>query len=241
DSKQLLVTAHTKDTSQMNLGRDFGAFLVDASGKQPPKLLGELYADALNNYGHCPILSPDGTQAIMTEPQGYSAKLIDIADEIAISRALPGRCHSFAPDGKRLAAINISRSLILIDRTTLEVSELLNWQGTSALADNTSPCPAWSPDGKQIAFIRSPDSTQYNDELYIVNVADGVQRQLSDAAGVVFDFDWSPDGKTLSYKMGGNAETSGFFVIPVSGGDAFKLTEGLTGLGMMVWAPIKKN
>jgi Tol biopolymer transport system component len=64
---------------------------------------------------------------------------------------------------------------------------------------------AWSPDGTQLAFIRTrqsgisleqPDTPR---ELVVVNADGSVPRTIADAS--LWSFDWSPDGTRLVYSV----------------------------------------
>ena len=59
--------------------------------------------------------------------------------------------------------------------------------------------PAWSPDGKRIAF------GDKDGKLYVVTVADKTLTQIADAArGQIRDYTWSPRGHHLAFTMNGN-------------------------------------
>jgi dipeptidyl aminopeptidase/acylaminoacyl peptidase len=62
--------------------------------------------------------------------------------------------------------------------------------------------PAWSPDGTKIAFTRYDEPEDPKDildtEIYVVNVADSRERQLTAARHADDDPSWSPDGKTIA-------------------------------------------
>ena len=83
--------------------------------------------------------------------------------------------------------------------------------------DYNEVLPAWSPDGKQIAFTsnRDPDPDRtYNSNLYTVAIGTepSEPRALTHFAGADNDPEWesypawSPDGKTIAYLEGGPVE-----------------------------------
>lgn len=103
--------------------------------------------------------------------------------------------------------------------------------------------PAWSPDGKSIAFTskRMPDSDRsYDSNLYLVPVGDSPAepRALTSFAGEDQDEEWnsypawSPDGKQIAYLEGGPVELFSYGVrklalVPAAGGARTVLTPTL--------------
>jgi len=82
--------------------------------------------------------------------------------------------------------------------------------------------PAWSPDGKQVAFITDM-SGRFN--VWKVNAGGGWPIQLTQSDDREFATAWSPDGKWIAYQQdsGGN-EMWDLYVVPSDGGEVANLT-----------------
>ncbi len=109
--------------------------------------------------------------------------------------------------------------------------------------DYDEAAPAWSPDGRSIAFVsrRRPDfDRSENFDLYVVDARPGAEpRQLTTYEGADMDPDWgsrgpmwSPDGRHIAYVQGGKPEliyyaVQNLAVVPAAGGQARVLTGGL--------------
>ena len=103
--------------------------------------------------------------------------------------------------------------------------------------------PAWSPDGRQVAFVskRAPDPDRtYDSNVYAVAVgaAPAEPLRLTTYAGDDNSADsgsplaWSPDGREIAYLEGGPVKLIGYgvrklAVVPVAGGVARVLTPTL--------------
>ena len=102
--------------------------------------------------------------------------------------------------------------------------------------------PAWSPDGKEIAFVtrrgEDPDRTS-NWDVYVIGAQPGgKERQLTTSPEADPNPEWesapawSPDGKSIAYIHGGDPKkieyaVHSLAVIPAAGGQAKVLTEKL--------------
>jgi dipeptidyl aminopeptidase/acylaminoacyl peptidase len=103
--------------------------------------------------------------------------------------------------------------------------------------------PAWSPDGRQVAFVskRAPDPDRtYDSNVYVVAAGAAPAEPLRLTAYEGEDNDpqsgsplaWSPDGKLVAYIQGGPVKAIGYgvrslAVVPAAGGPARVLTAGL--------------
>lgn len=63
--------------------------------------------------------------------------------------------------------------------------------------------PAWSPDGKQIAFSSARDLTgnEQEGELYVMNVDGGQVTRLTYEGGFAIDPAWAPGGKEITFSL----------------------------------------
>ena len=127
------------------------------------------------------------------------------------------------------------RHLRLLDLGTRKVENLTDGKHDDVL-------PAWSPDGKEIAFVTKrgadPDRTE-NWDVYVIAAQIGAkERQLttSPESDGIPDAEsapvWSPDGQFIAYLHGADPKkieygVNTLAVIPAKGGEAHVLTAAL--------------
>lgn len=90
--------------------------------------------------------------------------------------------------------------------------------------------PALSPDGRILAFLRSPDTFMGIGQVYAKILPDGEPVQLTHDAHVKMSPQFSPDGSTIAYTVFTSNEFD-TWTVPVLGGEPrlmFPNTEGLT-------------
>jgi dipeptidyl aminopeptidase/acylaminoacyl peptidase len=117
----------------------------------------------------------------------------------------------------------------------LDVATKASTQITSGDFDDADP--AWSPDGRRLAFVSKrtlpdPDRSQDEDIFVVDAVAGATARPLAPSPGRDASPRWSPDGRAVTFVMGGDPKdmwygTTRVAVAPAEGSAATDLTPTL--------------
>jgi Tol biopolymer transport system component len=110
----------------------------------------------------------------------------------------------FSPDGTKIAFVS--------SRDGNPEIYTMNSDGTdqSRLTNTTANevRPAFSPDGKKIAFGRrdpsNPDPSKRRDDIYLINLEDGVETRLTTNPAQDNEANFSPDGKKIAFNRSGD-------------------------------------
>jgi Tol biopolymer transport system component/DNA-binding winged helix-turn-helix (wHTH) protein len=111
---------------------------------------------------------------------------------------------AFSPDGNQVAFTEINGQQNSGIYTTLVGGE----QSLRLTRDPRDCCAAWSPDSREIAFLRRRDNQL---DIYVVPALGGSERRLYSMASVQYPWlNWSPDGKLLVFPrtVSGNSNSA---------------------------------
>ncbi|HEV8655926.1 MAG TPA: alpha/beta fold hydrolase [Candidatus Limnocylindria bacterium] len=108
-------------------------------------------------------------------------------------------------------------------------------------ANERSVWPRWSPDAKQIAFLRDRGGNERFD-IWLVDRDGETERNLSNEPEITHrDIAWSPDGSRIAYVANAGAKDFAVHVIDVATGKKRALTEGEFEDALPRWSPDGKR
>jgi Tol biopolymer transport system component/DNA-binding winged helix-turn-helix (wHTH) protein len=125
---------------------------------------------------------------------------------------------SFSPDGALIAFTWRPPQSDNDDIHVLKIGDLEPRRLTSDPASDSSP--AWSPDGRQIAFIRRKGS---RGEILVISPAGGPEHKVEETEGTAVT--WSADSKTVAFiDRTAGEDSHSIFLVPAAGGPKRQVT-----------------
>lgn len=240
---------------------DSDVWLVNADGSRNVQLTRAGGSDG------SPRWSPDGTQVAFLSDRVGTSQVFVISSDFGEARQVTSepsavRELAWAPDGKSIAFTRPEEvTAEEKKRTTDKDDARVVGQGKKHvhlhLADVESGkvrrltsgdfsvlFPSWSPDGKAIAFARTPGiglDDYYRSDLWTVTIAaEPVLTPLVARAGFDALPSWSPDGKSIAFVSAGGRDEwmvdHRLFVVPAGGGVPRDLGRATARAERLVWS-----
>jgi Tol biopolymer transport system component len=200
------------------------AFGVDARGGEPRRITTSRDVETA-------VPSPDGRTLLVTRdehpgkrPETAGLWLLDTdgGNERRLLGAEEGQqdfAGSWSPDGRTIAFTRCRDTppdtFGFIENTCAVYTVSSDGSGLRELAERSSQ-PAFSPDGRLIAFVSDrdehgrhatgSDEEMFSNELYVMDADGGNERRLTESESLnEIDPAWSPDGSRIAFARGGPA------------------------------------
>ena len=201
-----------------------------------------------------PAFSPDGTHIAFVRGNYETTGEIIIVPSLGgaertVARLFSGNYSiSFAPDGKSIAAIDTENSqksgqpaIYLIN---IETGERRRVTDPAEFVGETTP--RFSPDGKNIAFIRKfrEDENfpnQGKQDLFVVPAAGGEPRRITFDNVVINSLAWSADGKYIYFVPVHPPNQTILRRVSSEGGEQQIVSTGLNDITNIALSPDGKN
>ena len=275
DGRSIVFTLSITDLAK---NRSFATlWLVAAAGDKPVQLTTGEFGDATPRWSPdgkwiAFMSNRDGKAAIwVMELATKQMKMLAPVERSNFFHSKAGEMMCWSPDSKQVAFVAAEIPAVAESRDPLVISRI-QYKTRTSFSDNLrlhiytvsledqavkqvtrgsydEHSIAWSPDGKEIAFLTNrqadPDAN-FNYDIFTIEVATGKQRRLTQTPGVEFQPVWSPDGNSLAYSatkrlvttIDSIAEDSHIWVIKRDGTGAKEVSAALDRrAGTPQWSP----
>jgi Tol biopolymer transport system component/C-terminal processing protease CtpA/Prc len=222
----------TPDGKTIAFERDFGIWTLDTAGGQPRAVhIARRGAPAAptpervrqtSSFSDLAV-SPDGRKvAFIARGDVFAASARDAGDAARVTDTPTLESQPvWAPDSRRLAYVSASaagQQIWLQDFAAASSSTAPGAPAPKALTSGAviDQSPVFSPDGKQLAFVRN------RKELRVMDLAAGTDRAIAsgtfaDTIGAP-DLVWSPDGRWIAVFVIGAKRFTNVELVPIAGG-----------------------
>ena len=145
-----------------------------------------------------------------------------------LTNSLRANYPKFSPDGKTILFVahkNSNSQLYIMNSDGTNIRQLTNYKGEVQIIT-----PAWSPDGKFVAFAKSDDDGFM--DLHIYNLKEKSEKQLTNSPDAEYLPVWNPNGKEISF-TGLKDYTPNLYTIDLKSNNIIQNTnvsDGVTGI-----------
>ena len=168
---------------------------MDADGSNPLRLADESFASS-------PQCSPDGKWVVYR--QGASSTMVQVPVTVekppqAVTQDTPYSSFSISSDGKLIVYLAVSS-----DISKPNQMKVIPFGGGTPIYQFGWPAaaggPHWAPDGKAVEYVLTQEGVS---NIWQQKLTGGPPKQITHfKSGLIFDFDWSRDGKQLALTRG---------------------------------------
>jgi serine/threonine protein kinase len=160
-----------------------------------------------------------------TESGRITGRLKTAGEESAVPPARFSHVHS--PLGvAAVVTVLLLAGLFVYHSQQTRVPAPSEWVQLTNFTDSATS-PAFSPDGRILAFIRGPDTFFGPGEIYVKMLPEGEPVQLTHDSLAKMSPVFSPDGSRIAYTVAPSFDT---WVVPVLGGEPRRLLANASGL-----------
>jgi TolB protein len=148
---------------------------------------------------------------------------------------------AWAPDGKTLAFIAGRNAPNESDVTRGDQLAVANADGSGVRhltrGDTHNAGPAWSPDGRRLALVRSSRASPNRSWIAVINADGSHLRRLTHGA-IDLEPSWSPDGRTIAFlRIDPSIYQSGIWLVRPDGSGLHRILDHLRNVTEPVWSP----
>ena len=147
----------------------------------------------------------------------------------AVIASAPASDPAWSPDGTRIAYVRGTRSPVVI---------VANADGSRERRVAEGATPAWSPDGSRLVVSRRG---AIGADLWVIDVASGVERRLSRTNKPERDPAWSPDGRTIAFVRSEARGGDGIYAVRPDGRGLRRLARSPHEQSGPAWSPDAKQ
>jgi Tol biopolymer transport system component len=221
-------------------GNDSDIYVVNGDGS------GRVELTFSSAFDGDPAWSPDGRTIAFESTRGGNSDVFTIDADGAKETQLtstPGfdGDPAWSPDGSKvvfMSARDGNKEIYVMNADGSGQTRLTNDGGAvrNVDTDRVDQDPAWSPDGRTIAFESTRDG---NFEIYRMNADGSDQRRLTFHLGLDALAEWSPDGQRIAFESNRAGKgTRDVWTMDANGGGLKRVTAGARAFSPPSWQPL---